>query len=77
MSSNFEETERDHRAAGRERPEKFLTPEQLTRFGAEVAKAEDFLSPASLHIRRCKNWRMKIEPSGIHLVLGCTRTLGW
>jgi periplasmic protein CpxP/Spy len=33
-----------NRSAGREKLEKFLTPEQLTKFDAEVAKAKDFLS---------------------------------
>ena len=33
-----------NRAAGRERLEKFLTPEQLKTWDAEVAKAKDFLS---------------------------------
>lgn len=33
-----------NRSAGREKIEKFLTPEQLTKWDAEVAKAKDFLS---------------------------------
>ncbi|MGB2625978.1 MAG: hypothetical protein WAK20_04275 [Candidatus Acidiferrum sp.] len=33
-----------NRSAGREKLEKFLTPEQLTTWDAEVAKAKDFLS---------------------------------
>jgi hypothetical protein len=33
-----------HREAGREKLEKFLTPEQLKAWDAEVAKAKDFLS---------------------------------
>ena len=33
-----------NRAAGREKLEKFLTPEQLKTWDAEVAKAMDFLS---------------------------------
>jgi len=33
-----------NRAAGREKIEKFLTPEQLKIWDAEVAKAKDFLS---------------------------------
>jgi periplasmic protein CpxP/Spy len=33
-----------NRAAGREKLEKFLTPEQLTKWDAEMAKAKDFLS---------------------------------
>ena len=33
-----------NRAAGREKIEKFLTPEQLKIWDAEVAKARDFLS---------------------------------
>ena len=33
-----------NRAAGREKLEKFLTPEQLKTWDAEVAKAKDFLS---------------------------------
>jgi hypothetical protein len=33
-----------NRAAGREKIEKFLTPEQLKVWDAEVAKAKDFLS---------------------------------
>ena len=33
-----------NRAAGREKLEKFLTPEQLKIWDAEVAKAKDFLS---------------------------------
>src|SRR6516162_6531601 len=33
-----------HREAGREKLEKFLTPEQLKTWDAEVAKAKDFLS---------------------------------
>jgi Spy/CpxP family protein refolding chaperone len=33
-----------NRAAGREKIEKFLTPEQLAKWDAEVAKAKDFLS---------------------------------
>ena len=33
-----------NRAAGREKIEKFLTPEQLTIWDEEVAKAKDFLS---------------------------------
>jgi phage gp16-like protein len=33
-----------NRAAGREKLEKFLTPEQLKVWDAEVAKAKDFLS---------------------------------
>jgi predicted HTH transcriptional regulator len=33
-----------NRSAGREKLEKFLTPEQLTKWDAEVAKAKDFLS---------------------------------
>lgn len=33
-----------NRAAGREKIEKFLTAEQLTKWDAEVAKAKDFLS---------------------------------
>ena len=33
-----------NRAAGREKIEKFLTPEQLKTWDAEVAKAKDFLS---------------------------------
>jgi ribosomal 50S subunit-associated protein YjgA (DUF615 family) len=32
------------RTAGREKIEKFLSPEQLTKWDAEVAKAKDFLS---------------------------------
>ena len=32
------------RTAGREKLTKFLTPEQLTKWDAEVAKAKDFLS---------------------------------
>ena len=31
------------RAAGREKLEKFLTPDQLTKWDAEMAKAKDFL----------------------------------
>jgi hypothetical protein len=34
----------NNRAAGREKLEKFLTPEQLKTWDAEVAKAKDFLS---------------------------------
>jgi hypothetical protein len=33
-----------NRASGREKLEKFLTPEQLKTWDAEVAKAKDFLS---------------------------------
>ena len=33
-----------NRSAGREKLERFLTPEQLTTFDAEVAKAKDFIS---------------------------------
>ena len=33
-----------HRDEGREKIEKFLTPEQLTKWDAEIAKAKDFLS---------------------------------
>jgi periplasmic protein CpxP/Spy len=33
-----------NRAAGREKLEKFLTPDQLTKWDAEMAKAKDFLS---------------------------------
>jgi periplasmic protein CpxP/Spy len=33
-----------NRSAGREKIEKFLTPEQLTKWDAEIAKAKDFLS---------------------------------
>ena len=33
-----------NRAAGREKIEKFLTPEQLKMWDAEIAKAKDFLS---------------------------------
>ena len=33
-----------NRAAGREKIEKFLTPEQLKVWDAEIAKAKDFLS---------------------------------
>jgi periplasmic protein CpxP/Spy len=33
-----------NRTAGREKLEKFLTPEQLAKWDAEVAKAKDFLS---------------------------------
>jgi periplasmic protein CpxP/Spy len=33
-----------NRSAGREKIEKFLTPEQLKTWDAEVAKAKDFLS---------------------------------
>jgi hypothetical protein len=33
-----------NRAAGREKLEKFLTPEQLKTWDAEVAKAKDFIS---------------------------------
>ena len=33
-----------NRSAGREKLEKFLTPEQLTKWDAEIAKAKDFLS---------------------------------
>jgi periplasmic protein CpxP/Spy len=33
-----------NRAAGREKIEKFLTPDQLKTWDAEVAKAKDFLS---------------------------------
>ena len=33
-----------NRAAGREKLAKFLTPEQLTKWDAEIAKAKDFLS---------------------------------
>ena len=33
-----------NRVAGREKLEKFLTPEQLEMWDAEVAKAKDFLS---------------------------------
>ncbi len=33
-----------NRAAGREKLEKFLTPEQMTKWDAEIAKAKDFLS---------------------------------
>ena len=32
-----------NRSAGREKLEKFLTPEQLTKWDAEIAKAKDFL----------------------------------
>jgi hypothetical protein len=31
------------RSAGREKLEKFLTPDQLTKWDAEIAKAKDFL----------------------------------
>ncbi len=33
-----------NRAAGREKLEKFLTPDQLSKWDAEMAKAKDFLS---------------------------------
>ncbi len=33
-----------NRSAGREKLEKFLTPEQLAKWDAEIAKAKDFLS---------------------------------
>jgi periplasmic protein CpxP/Spy len=33
-----------NRNAGREKLEQFLTPEQLTKFDAEMAKAKDFIS---------------------------------
>ncbi len=33
-----------HRAEGREKIEKFLSPEQLSKWDAEVAKAKDFIS---------------------------------
>ncbi len=33
-----------NRTAGREKVQNFLTPEQLTKWDAEVAKAKDFLS---------------------------------
>jgi Spy/CpxP family protein refolding chaperone len=33
-----------NRTAGREKIQNFLTPEQLTKWDAEVAKAKDFLS---------------------------------
>jgi protein CpxP len=33
-----------NRSAGREKIQNFLTPEQLTKWDAEVAKAKDFLS---------------------------------
>jgi protein CpxP len=33
-----------NRSAGHEKLEKFLTPEQLTKWDAEIAKAKDFLS---------------------------------
>jgi len=33
-----------NRAAGREKIEKFLTPDQLAKWDAEVSKAKDFLS---------------------------------
>jgi protein CpxP len=33
-----------NRSAGREKLEKFLTPEQLTKWDAEISKAKDFLS---------------------------------
>ena len=33
-----------HREAAREKLEKFLTSEQLTKFDAEMAKAKDFIS---------------------------------
>jgi protein CpxP len=33
-----------NRTAGREKLEKFLTPEQLAKWDAEIAKAKDFLS---------------------------------
>ena len=33
-----------NRTAGREKIEKFLTPEQLAKWDAEIAKAKDFLS---------------------------------
>ena len=33
----------EHRSAIRERLERFLTPEQLTKWDSEVAKAKDFL----------------------------------
>jgi periplasmic protein CpxP/Spy len=33
-----------NRSTGREKLEKFLTPEQLTKWDAEIAKAKDFLS---------------------------------
>ena len=33
-----------NRDAGREKLQKFLTPEQLTKFDAEMAKAKDFMS---------------------------------
>jgi predicted HTH transcriptional regulator len=33
-----------NRDAGREKLENFLTPEQLTKFDAEMAKAKDFIS---------------------------------
>jgi len=36
-----------NRAAGREKLEKFLTPEQLKIWDAELAKAKDFLSRAA------------------------------
>ena len=34
-----------HRSEGREKIEKFLTPEQLAKWDAEIAKAKHFLSP--------------------------------
>jgi periplasmic protein CpxP/Spy len=33
-----------NRSAGREKLEKFLTPDQLSKWDAEIAKAKDFLS---------------------------------
>ena len=36
-----------NRSVGREKLEKFLTPEQLTKFDAEMAKAKDFLQRAA------------------------------
>ena len=36
-----------NRAVGREKLEKFLTPEQLAKFDAEMAKAKDFLQRAA------------------------------
>ena len=33
-----------NRSAGREKLEKFLTPDQLAKFDADVAKAKDFIS---------------------------------
>jgi predicted HTH transcriptional regulator len=33
-----------NRSAGREKLERFLSPEQLTKWDAEIAKAKDFLS---------------------------------